>query len=132
MSATAQSEFKQKVIEMIRLVPSGKVVSYGQVAAYIGVPRAARQVGGTLRSLEGNVDLPWWRVINNQGKITIKGNWHNDKNIQKKLLESEDIIVSSDYTLDIKKYRFIADYKLLKKFKLPDQYITLIRSKYGF
>ena len=125
------SEFKQKVIQVISLVPLGKVVSYGQVAAYVGVPRAARQVGGTLRQLEG-VELPWWRVINNEGRITIKGNWHNDKNIQKKLLESEGIIISEDFTLDIKKYRFIANNKLLEELHLPDHYITLIRSKYGF
>ena len=51
-------------------IPYGRVVSYGQVAAYVGVPRGARQVGWTLRRLE-DIDIPWWRVINNEGRISI-------------------------------------------------------------
>jgi methylated-DNA-protein-cysteine methyltransferase-like protein len=125
------SEFIEKIIFVIRMVPYGKVVSYGQVAVYVGAPRAARQVGGTLRRLEG-VDLPWWRVLNNEGRITIKGNWHNDRNIQRKLLEAEGVVFSDEFVLDMRKYRFIADTLLLEKLRLPQDYITLIRGKYKF
>ena len=72
------SNFTQKVIEVVQSIPLGKVVSYGQVAVYIGVPRAARQVGWTLRGIEESVSLPWWRVINNKGRISIEGNLHNE------------------------------------------------------
>ena len=51
------SEFKQKVIEVVQNVPFGTVVSYGQVAVMIGVPRAARQVGWILNSTEGKFAL---------------------------------------------------------------------------
>src|SRR5438105_160774 len=74
----SSSPFKQKIIEVIRLVPHGKVVSYGQVAAYVGVPRAARQVGWILNQSEGKLDLPWWRVVNNKGYLSIRGTRFND------------------------------------------------------
>lgn len=66
------SDFKQKVIDYIRRVPKGRVISYGQAAAFAGNPRAARQVGGILKSLAPDSGVPWWRVINNQGVISIK------------------------------------------------------------
>src|SRR5690349_20094152 len=103
------SRFKDAVIRVVQSVPRGSVVSYGQVALYVGVPRAARQVGWILRGIEEEFDLPWWRVINNAGRISIKGNKYNTPDLQKKLLESDGVEVDEDFTLDIQKYRWIAD-----------------------
>ncbi|HSX09060.1 MAG TPA: MGMT family protein [Candidatus Saccharimonadales bacterium] len=113
------SQFKERVINVIRQIPRGKVVSYGQVAAYVGMPRAARQIGWTMSKL-GNVDLPWWRVVNNAGKITFRGSLYNDKALQKKLLEAEGIPVADDYTFDIEKYRFSPNPKQLQKMELDE------------
>jgi methylated-DNA-protein-cysteine methyltransferase related protein len=124
------SPFKEKVIQVIRLVPYGKVVSYGQVAAYVGAPRAARQVGWILRGLENTVDLPWWRVINNSGRISIDGSLHNDKYLQRKLLQAEGVVVLENFTLDMEQYRYIAEDKTLKKLKLPEEYILMLHEKY--
>lgn len=100
-------DFKQRVINFIKKVPRGKVVSYGQVAAFAGSPRAARQVGGVLKSVDVSTSpIPWWRVINNQGAISIKGNWTATKELQLNLLRKEGIKVGDDYKLDIKKYRW--------------------------
>jgi len=99
--------FRTQVIEYIKKVPKGMVVSYGQVAAAAGSPRAARQVGGILRALnisDGNV--PWWRVINNQGVISIKGNWTATKELQSELLKKDKVTASEHYTVDIAKHRF--------------------------
>ena len=98
------SEFAKSVISAVRAIPKGKVVSYGQIAAKIGSPRAARQVGTILRHSELG-SLPWWRVVNNQGYISIKGNFTANAQMQKELLENEGVEVSKNYTLDIKKYR---------------------------
>lgn len=100
------------------------------MAAYVGVPRGARQVGWILRGIEESVSLPWWRVINNTGKISIDGNLHIDKFLQKKLLESEKIEVSEDFHINIEQYRFIASMKDLKKFALDDNYIERLNTKY--
>jgi methylated-DNA-protein-cysteine methyltransferase related protein len=125
------SQFMQKVIIVIRSVPQGKVVSYGQVAVYVGVPRAARQVGWTLRHMEETVSVPWWRVINNTGRISIQGNIHNDRLLQKKLLEQEGVTVHEDFTLDIEQYRFKADKTLLRAWELPETYREFVLTKYG-
>jgi methylated-DNA-protein-cysteine methyltransferase related protein len=96
--------FTEKVIQIIRMIPQGKVASYGQIALYAGLPRAARQVGWILR--ESKEDMPWWRVLNNTGRISIEGNWQADKSLQKKLLERDGVVVSDEFILDIEKYRW--------------------------
>ncbi|QQS23275.1 MGMT family protein [bacterium] len=98
--------FKEKVIEAVKRIPRGKVVSYGQVASECGSPRAARQVGWMLHGLDGNNSVPWWRVINNAGYISIKGNIMSTPLAQKNFLESEGITVSKDLEIDIEKYRY--------------------------
>lgn len=122
------SSFKDRVIAIIRSVPEGKVVSYGQVALYAGLPRAAREVGWILRG--SKEDMPWWRVINNKGIISIEGNWQADKRTQKQLLEAEGVEVSDKMEVDMEKYRFIANEEQLKKFQLEPEYIQKIISKY--
>lgn len=99
-------DFKFKVLKIISSIPKGKVMSYGQIAAMSGSPKAARQVGAVLRGVEPDSKMPWWRVINNKGEISIKGNWIATKELQKKLLEKEGIKVSDDFILDINKYRY--------------------------
>lgn len=126
------SLFKDRVIHIVRFVPSGKVVSYGQVAAYAGLPRAAREVGWTLNGLEGkHQDLPWWRVVNNTGYLSIRGNQTADKDLQAKLLRSEGIEVDKEYLLDMKKYRLTPSKEELKGFQLEESYITKMIEKYG-
>jgi methylated-DNA-protein-cysteine methyltransferase-like protein len=120
--------FQTAVLQVVRLVPAGKVVSYSQVAAYIGTPRAARQVGWTMRSLEG-VDFPWWRVLNNAGIITIKGNKFNDAKLQRELLVAEGVRVDS-YALDMAIYRFRPDASMLQSLRLDPEYVRTILAKY--
>ena len=99
--------FRTSVIAYIKKVPKGKVVSYGQVAAACGHPRAARQVGGILRAADVETEkIPWWRVVNNQGIISIKGSWTATKELQRELLRKDGVKVSEDYILDINKYRY--------------------------
>ena len=99
--------FKEKVINFIKSVPKGKVVSYGQVAAAAGSPRAARQVGTILRGLDpSDSKIPWWRVVNNKGIISIKGNWTATKESQKILLIKDGIKVSDNFTINIEQYRY--------------------------
>ena len=117
------SPFKQTVIEIIRMIPEGKVASYGQIALYAGAPRAAREVGWILNGTEGKVDLPWWRVMNKTGYLSIRGTVVHDKHLQKKLLEAEGVEVSEDFELDIEKHRWIISPDEAKKVKLPEKYL---------
>ncbi len=83
-------DFTSRVWAMVQLVPYGRVVSYGGVAALLGQPRAARGVGGGLAALPDDTAVPWWRVINRNGEISIKGPLHGAA-IQRMLLEREGV-----------------------------------------
>ena len=108
--------FREQVIEAVKKIPKGRVVSYGQVAAECGSPRAARQVGWMLRLLDGNNKVPWWRVINNLGYISIKGNLLSTPLAQKKFLEDEGVPVGKNMEIDIAKFRYYySPVKLEKK-----------------
>lgn len=122
------STFKERVAEVVKHIPKGKVMSYGQVALCVGMPRAARQVGWILNGLEGNTPLPWWRVVNNIGRISIKGSRYS-ANEQKELLEKEGIKVNEDLTFDISAYRFQPDEDFISKLKLDPVYLEMIASK---
>jgi methylated-DNA-protein-cysteine methyltransferase-like protein len=60
------------VYALVRRIPAGRVVTYGQVAALIGVPRAARAVGGAMRRCPPGV--PWHRVVNGHGAVSRRAN----------------------------------------------------------
>lgn len=96
--------FKERVLRIIQSIPKGKVMSYGQVAAAAGSPRAARQVGGILRASSLDT-LPWWRVINSQGYISIKGSFEATPELQKHLLIAEGVPVSNDMQVAMSVYQ---------------------------
>jgi methylated-DNA-protein-cysteine methyltransferase-like protein len=124
---TADADIRGWFVDVVRNEP----FIQSMVAVYVGVPRGARQVGWTLKRIEESIRLPWWRVINNEGRITIKGNMYNTPDIQKQLLEAEGIKVTDDLTLDIKKYRYKANRDQLKKWGLSDTYRGMVLEKYG-
>lgn len=121
------SDFKDRVLKVVSLVPQGKVVSYGQVALYVGLPRAARQVGWILNGLK-DISVPWWRVINNKGRISIKGSQYSAEEQRQRLLK-EGIPVSDDLTLNIEEYRFNPDMDFIKKLELPHDYLNTLLTK---
>lgn len=107
--------FREKVIQAVKEIPYGKVVSYGQVAAVCGSPRAARQVGWMLHTLDGDNTVPWWRVINNLGYISIKGNLMSTPKAQQELLRNEGVEVTDDLKINIEQYRYLYGLDLAPK-----------------
>lgn len=101
--------FYEQVYEVVRRIPRGKVTSYGRVAAMLGRPRAARAVGYALNSLNSKkgdlsyADVPWQRVINSQGRISIVNNEHSAQQ-QASLLRGEGVEVSDDLRVDLNQY----------------------------
>ena len=94
--------FTQKVLQVIKSIPRGRVLSYGRVANLAGDSRGARQVARILHSMSGKHDLPWHRVVNFQGKISLaRGQGYE---LQKALLESEGICFSPGHTIDFGQY----------------------------
>jgi methylated-DNA-protein-cysteine methyltransferase-like protein len=85
--------FFDQVYAVVRQIPRGKVASYGQVAALLGHPRAARTVGWALAALRESdePDVPWQRVINSQGRVSIRNMEHAPEE-QQRLLEAEGVV----------------------------------------
>jgi methylated-DNA-protein-cysteine methyltransferase-like protein len=66
--------FYERVYAMVRRIPRGRVATYGQVAALLGVPRGARAVGWALRGIGGrDARIPWHRVVGHGGRISLDG-----------------------------------------------------------
>jgi methylated-DNA-protein-cysteine methyltransferase related protein len=100
--------FFEKVYEFVKKIPYGYVTSYGHVATSLGSPRAARQVGWALGAMPASLsDVPWWRVINSRGYLSIRKDDPNAKNIQRSFLENEGIIVDENFVVDLKKYGWV-------------------------
>lgn len=97
--------FREKILQLAKQIPYGKVATYGQLAALADSPRAGRVVGGILSSLGANeTDIPWWRVVNKEGYISIRGHMPEIKELQKQLLETEGVEVSDEYCINLQQY----------------------------
>ncbi|KPK73925.1 DNA methyltransferase [candidate division WOR_3 bacterium SM23_60] len=94
--------FYERVVKFIKTVPAGKVATYGQIADYAGNPRAAREVAYILHSSSEKENLPWQRVINSKGRISMKPG--RGYELQKRLLEDEGVVFDEEGRIDFDKF----------------------------
>lgn len=99
------SRFTQKALELICQIPEGRVLTYGRAAALAGNPNGARQISRLLHSMSRKYDLPWHRIINSKGKISLRPS--HGYELQKALLESEGVVFSKTDTIDLTVYLWI-------------------------
>ena len=112
ISPPNQALFREKVWEIVRQIPAGKVATYGQIAAMIPPPEgmnlkeydafAPRWVGGAMAACPA--DVPWQRVINSQGKISLRK--EGGSNVQREQLEAEGVVFAAGDKVDLKIYRW--------------------------
>lgn len=95
---------EQRIKDIIKSIPEGKVASYGQIATFAGNPRAARQVVRVLHACSGADDLPWHRVVNSKGTISLKPG--HGYETQKRLLKKEGVRFSLYDQIDLAKYQW--------------------------
>ncbi|MDD9155479.1 MGMT family protein [Aliivibrio sp. S4TY2] len=86
-------EFTQSIYTNLYYVPKGRVITYGELATLAGFPNHSRHVGKVLSQLPKETLLPWHRVVNAQGKISLQGGRFEK---QKQLLEEEDILIKEN------------------------------------
>lgn len=91
------SDFSETIYSYVAQIPSGRVMTYGQLAALAGHPRAARQVGGIAHF--GPEDLPWHRVVNKQGRMAAA--FPGGRPEQAARLEAEGVEVAADHHVDV-------------------------------
>ncbi|MGC9398484.1 MAG: MGMT family protein [Anaerolineae bacterium] len=100
-SISARRDF-DRVYAMVRRIPPGRVATYGQIARLLHWPRGARTVGWALRALKPGADVPWHRVVNAQGRISLDDAAH-----QQALLAAEGIVFDETGCIDLTRYRWI-------------------------
>ena len=97
--------FTEQVLEIIKLIPYGKVMTYGQIATYAGNPRGARQVSRILSGMSQKYNLPWHRIINSKGGISLPG---EGGFVQAELLISEGVVVENKQ-IKLKEFQYFLD-----------------------
>ncbi len=89
---------------VIRAIPPGRVMTYGDVAAYAGRPRQARRVGYAL-AVVNDAGVPWWRVINAKGEISLRTPDDGSELMQRDLLELEGVEFTLERQVDLARFR---------------------------
>lgn len=100
------NELQRQILDVVALIPFGKVATYGQIAKLAGLPKHARLVGTVLKNLDEGSQLPWHRVINSQGKVSTTNLDEHGENRQLKLLKNEDVLLEN-YKIKLKDYQWI-------------------------
>lgn len=120
--------FQDRVLEIVRAIPRGKVLAYGQVAALAGAPRGARQVGRILYARGRTV--PWQRVINRYGGLSTYKVGTGPE--QRALLEKEGVTFTPDGIVNLKKHQWRPGAHTVEKLNLPDDVVFEINRKLPF
>ena len=94
MKAREETSTYQKFYGVIRRIPRGRVATYGQIAMLAGLPGHARQVGYALHALRGSTTVPWQRVINAAGRISLRPMTGGIS--QRMLLEKEGVVFDGE------------------------------------
>jgi methylated-DNA-protein-cysteine methyltransferase-like protein len=96
---------RERILRVVRRIPRGRVMSYGAVARAAGVPGAARQVGYALAALGDGSEVPWQRVLNARGEVSLRHLPGADL-LQRKLLEAEGVRFDGRGRVDLGRYAF--------------------------
>lgn len=94
-------DFFKSVFELVKLIPRGRVTSYGSIAKALGTPKSSRMVGWAMNSSHGDKSIPAHRVVNRNGLLTGKMHFNTPTEMQERL-ESEGIEVKGDQVQDFK------------------------------
>jgi methylated-DNA-protein-cysteine methyltransferase-like protein len=98
------SDSYSRIYAAVRKIPRGRVTTYGAVARMAGLPRQARLVGYALHALTPGSTLPWHRVINAQGKLSLVRDGKSSGITQRLLLEREGVRVAAGSRVSLEKY----------------------------
>jgi methylated-DNA-protein-cysteine methyltransferase-like protein len=98
-----KDNFFERVYDVVRLIPHGRVTSYGAIAKFLGAARSARMVGWAMNACGGRDDVPAHRVVNRVGLLSGKHHFEGT-NLMQQLLESEGVKVKENKIVKFEKY----------------------------
>ena len=96
---SGNSDFFSDVYDVVRLIPTGRVCSYGAIANYLGSKRSSRMVGWAMNASHKFDDIPAHRVVNRNGMLTGKHHFQQP-NLMQELLEKEGVAIREDIVVD--------------------------------
>ena len=94
-----------RIYSIVRRIPEGRVATYGQIAELAGYPGHARQVGYALNALSDDESVPWHRVINAKGQVSLRAESGFD-DLQRRLLEAEGVLFDSAGKVSLSDFRW--------------------------
>jgi len=103
--ASHAPDINQRIWRVVALIPPGRVATYGDVARHAGMPGAARRVGMALRGLPADTRIPWHRVINAQGGISLPAG-SASCHTQRERLAQEGIVFRANQRVDLVRCRW--------------------------
>ena len=106
--------FFQKVYEVTKQIPFGRVTSYGSIAKFLGTPQSARMVGWALNASHLDDSIPAHRVVNRLGLLSGKHHFKGS-NLMQQLLENENIRVENNHVVSFKKIFWDPNIELLQQ-----------------
>ena len=107
MSVVDEKTYRERVYGIVRMIPSGRVMTYGQIAIMLGEGYTARTVGYVMHGADTE-NVPWQRVINAQGKCST-GKLTIPINLQQEMLEAEGIVFNGKGQCDLKIYQWFPE-----------------------
>ncbi len=128
--ALALQNFNQRVLRIVRNIPRGKVLTYGQVAALAGVPRASRIVGGILYRQGPLSRLPWQRVLNSHGMISTYRIGFGEE--QRRLLEREGIRFDASGAMELGMHQWWPSNRILKSLEISEDLARSLNLRMDF
>src|SRR6478609_10578164 len=99
----SQDNFFERVYDVVRQIPYGKVTSYGAIAKALGMARSARMVGWAMNAAHDLEDVPAHRVVNRKGLLTGKHHFEGT-NLMQQLLENEGIIIIDNQIMNFESH----------------------------
>lgn len=99
----------KNIYTIVRLIPAGCVATYGDIATRAGLLGRARMVGYALHALSSETDIPWHRVINAKGGISLGQAYPGSELRQRRLLEAEGVEFDANSKVNLKRFRWSPD-----------------------
>lgn len=125
------SEFSKKVYEIVKMCPPGRVMTYGQVALLLGLPRSSQVVGWALHWVDEGESVPCQRVVNRFGGLASGYGWGGQA-AHKADLEAEGVEVRPDMTVDLSRYQWWPTLQDVTALHLPPEALEELNQKLEF
>jgi len=122
MSRPSGASSYEAIYRVIAAIPEGRVATYGQVAALAGLPGHARQVGYALHAVPDELDLPWQRVINAKGEVSLRSpdTGPGREGYQRHLLEEEGVEFDLAGRVDLQRFGWDPDARECRRLLKPN------------